>query len=164
MLYRTFVSLLYQLYTHTIIDSFFSPWAKCALNSQCISPHGFRTTRRSNKALPLFPLESGKLVFRWVMAYILYVWYRKLSCSLENDWIHVTFSCFNRGHRDDQSAFTFLIDSHFGRGTNNTQQVFLNDYVRPMWKSTSSLMQFATYMPPLMDELMKTKMCENLFY
>ena len=43
-----------------------------------------------------------------------------------------------RAHRDDQSAFTFLLDRNFGHGETNTRgPVFLNDYAFPSWHSKS---------------------------
>jgi len=38
-------------------------------------------------------------------------------------------------HRDDQSAFTFLVDRLFGRGKMSLRHKFLNDYVYAYWRS-----------------------------
>lgn len=45
-----------------------------------------------------------------------------------------------RAHRDDQSAFTFLMDKNFGHGETTSRRgpTYLNDYVHPVWHSRSN--------------------------
>lgn len=44
-----------------------------------------------------------------------------------------------RTNRDDQSAFTFLIDEYFGHGTHNRRTAFLNPYVGSYWRQKSTM-------------------------
>lgn len=56
----------------------------------------------------------------------------------------------DRTHRDDQSAFSFLLDTVFGRSVNNSRQVYLNNYAVPKWRSTSNEALFKEMMTPLL--------------
>jgi hypothetical protein len=49
----------------------------------------------------------------------------------------LVISC-RRAHRDDQSAFTFLIAKYFGYGGHSIQQVYLDDYVGAYWRQRGS--------------------------
>jgi hypothetical protein len=51
-----------------------------------------------------------------------------------------------RAHRDDQSAFTFLIAKYFGYGTTSIRRVFLEAYtwVQHRQKSTIALLKEET--------------------
>ena len=40
----------------------------------------------------------------------------------------------HRAHRDDQSAFSFLIAKYFGYGVKTTQQAHLDSYVHTLWR------------------------------
>ena len=55
-----------------------------------------------------------------------------------------------RTHRDDQSAFTFLIDTLFGRNGASIRKVHLNSYVRAYWRSSineKDALDFMTKLP-----------------
>ena len=54
-----------------------------------------------------------------------------------------------RTHRDDQSAFTFLVDTLFGRNQASMRKVFLNSYVRAYWRSAISEKDALEYMSKL---------------
>ncbi len=41
-----------------------------------------------------------------------------------------------RAHRDDQSAFVFLIDKLFGRNGKSLRQVMLYHYAKAYWRSS----------------------------
>lgn len=45
-----------------------------------------------------------------------------------------------RAHRDDQSAFTFLMDRNFGHGETQSHRgpIYLNSYVHPVWHTRSN--------------------------
>ena len=52
-----------------------------------------------------------------------------------------------RAHRDDQSAFTFLISKYMGYGRYNSRQVFLNNYVGAYWRQVGKFINenFVTF-------------------
>ena len=50
-----------------------------------------------------------------------------------------------RTHRDDQSAFNFLLDKYFGRNADSIRQVHLNSYARAYWRSKISAHEAKRY-------------------
>ena len=69
------------------------------------------------------------------------------NCFYDLNDNHVLLLMCCRGHRDDQSAFTFLIAKYFDFGINSKRKVFLNDYseVFRRQRSTVASLKYHTH-------------------
>ena len=54
-------------------------------------------------------------------------------------------SALYKCHRDDQSAFTFLVDRLFKRNAFSQRRVYLNNYMRANWRHRSDEEKVETF-------------------
>lgn len=59
--------------------------------------------------------------------------------------LYLIYIIYFSTNRDDQSAFTFLINEYFGHGSYNRRNVFLNPYVASFWRQKSTMKEVSPF-------------------